>query len=1308
MTDSNFPSNLDDDNIIPHVDNNITEVGGDAINGARSAIFNIEETLGIDPQGTASTVSDRLDVSLNSDGTIKASALASAGLVSLPITNSMIASNADIAESKLGLDYTTSSLNTLIAILRADVVYLDSLVQADITNLLKHSSHPATWGRHRTSDVDGYYGKFSSHNLQGIITTIDDSIVNHMADSVGAHNASAVFFNDANTFISAIDVQSAIEELDNIGLTTIESHQDEQHSNGILFSQKTNRNGTSFGPIVTQSASIANFSIGAKNITYNALPSTLSNAKRGDTVVISVGLTTYQRTIDYVSTSGTGKVYFFEPMTVSSTSATATIYETQEEQIAPSAFALAITKENALGGGSIIQVVHPGSPYVLSNGLDARKFTNLVKNLKFSWASGYTSNIDCYSLLQTYPYSNTSPSTWTCENLAIALNYEFKSKKYPLIAFSYRGEIGVAYDQPDGYLQCLSTSSPGWSALGLAGTEIAYAKDYRRSYINGKKLTDFYKLEFSCNVESNIVKDSSINFSTSGISSPGVVRLNNIDDYGTYVFTSNTNTTLTVYDHTFSGTDVSGDGYVYFDNFSDQPYYKTLYEIVLDEFNEKLAVRGLKRLEYFKSVSSSASFEEYIDIIDVSRNFSTSLNYRVAYDSSTGGIQLGIRGSGTSVSNGGAAYQMPTTNVVGHKFRLYAENNFDYIECVVIRDYTLLTLTNSIDVNVFSRSSEENYIQIGKVLHDTNKFKYLKDERLFGTVGRKDVRDDYTRDYITYPISKLRGNGIVFGMSCDGAGTNQLTVDGGSVLVNGILYDIPATTFSVPKETSSSFLTYNLFVSDDGVVNFLQDDFSSQNLSTPSTNEIIKSNDKVLLAVVTVSVSNLITYIYDCRLFVNNLDNHLDMVVDGYNTGSFVDLKSAINYVNLSGIIGHSMKIVIKGTIERDASTPIYLPDGVKISGDSFNTNEAEKGSKIKLTGSGTYFMYLGDCALENITIDASEATLSAVFNSNSTPSIMFSNCRIQSPWPVFDGTYTKSKFTDCVFTDASSTANYIFDCTSLTNCIFENNICENIKGLVDCTTLTNCVFSKNYCTFAGTTSNRNYINCTTSSKCFYLNNSFASSGNLGAGNFIKLTNSTDDIISQNIISGIGTATACVNLGTATNSLVTKNNFRNKLTATSGLIYASGTCYDINNIGQTYSVVVPLTQAQVSNAGWVIDYTNYTLSWYSSGSAVGVLELSLPQLPINSIITSVDVEYQVNNALATQIEFLLYRYEITDSVGDGLDAISLSGTSSVRTSLNMFTSNYSVLYNRTYFLKCSVAESPDAKYLYGIKINYTL
>src|SRR6266704_5743312 len=101
---SSFPTNFDDDSTIYRISDDISELGSEAINQLRDAVFSIEKNLGLSAAGTLSDLSTRLNVSINPDGTIRASALASIGLVTLPITNSQVGVNAGILESKLALN----------------------------------------------------------------------------------------------------------------------------------------------------------------------------------------------------------------------------------------------------------------------------------------------------------------------------------------------------------------------------------------------------------------------------------------------------------------------------------------------------------------------------------------------------------------------------------------------------------------------------------------------------------------------------------------------------------------------------------------------------------------------------------------------------------------------------------------------------------------------------------------------------------------------------------------------------------------------------------------------------------------------------------------------------------------------------------------------------------------------------------------------------------------------------------------------------------------------------------------------------
>jgi len=118
---SNFPNSFDDDTTLPAVNDNISEIGGIAINALRDATFNMEQYLGLGLNGTQPSLAARLGVSINPDGTINPSALSSLGLVTLPITQDQIATNAGIPESKLLLDYRTSDLFNYIRDLAKDV-----------------------------------------------------------------------------------------------------------------------------------------------------------------------------------------------------------------------------------------------------------------------------------------------------------------------------------------------------------------------------------------------------------------------------------------------------------------------------------------------------------------------------------------------------------------------------------------------------------------------------------------------------------------------------------------------------------------------------------------------------------------------------------------------------------------------------------------------------------------------------------------------------------------------------------------------------------------------------------------------------------------------------------------------------------------------------------------------------------------------------------------------------------------------------------------------------------------------------------
>lgn len=134
---SQFPYQLDSDVDLPRVDDNITLIGALAINSLRAAMFNVEANIGIGAAGAASSIAQRLNVSLDPSGNILPSALVNL-LTIVQITNAQVASGAAIQESKLSLSYSTASLYSVYQTLKVSVDNLNGFLSLTGVKLEPH------------------------------------------------------------------------------------------------------------------------------------------------------------------------------------------------------------------------------------------------------------------------------------------------------------------------------------------------------------------------------------------------------------------------------------------------------------------------------------------------------------------------------------------------------------------------------------------------------------------------------------------------------------------------------------------------------------------------------------------------------------------------------------------------------------------------------------------------------------------------------------------------------------------------------------------------------------------------------------------------------------------------------------------------------------------------------------------------------------------------------------------------------------------------------------------------------------------
>jgi hypothetical protein len=288
---SNFPTDYDDDTTLPIVNNNITEIGAEAINALREAVFNIEQEVGKGGSGSSGTIAARLGVSILPDGTINPSAVTSLGLVTLPITNSQISNTAAIPESKLVLDHATQDLYNYILDLSANVNASAGWISSTGIKLEPHLV--GVIYRHTLSHVDvstdsAQYLKNKFENLRNntnsytLIDDINNELLDHQfsdGSPVGniqnittfngsvypsnyGHTASGIFLNTARFSTipqTAQDVQSFAQFIDSSSIFLYGTRIQNLYTNGVSrVSRSSSLSTDGYGaPIVPTTPAIA-------------------------------------------------------------------------------------------------------------------------------------------------------------------------------------------------------------------------------------------------------------------------------------------------------------------------------------------------------------------------------------------------------------------------------------------------------------------------------------------------------------------------------------------------------------------------------------------------------------------------------------------------------------------------------------------------------------------------------------------------------------------------------------------------------------------------------------------------------------------------------------------------------------------------------------------------------------------------------------------------------------------------------------------------------------------------------------------
>lgn len=497
---SNFPSVLDSDVELPRVDDNLTEIGSEAINALRDATFSIEKTLGINPQGSAGTVSTRFDLAHNADGSIKASALTSIGLVTLPITDNQVAVNAGIKEYKLSLNHSTSDLYTLI-IGNSSLVNSVSAFSVIVNgNLLSHIAGAkflndnTTLSRHVASQIDinnipsdsrdalfTWTGLLDKNGVVRNVATvaealleINNDLIGHENSILNAHSAKSITV-DTSKFVeisnTVTNVQEALEAIDDGESRLFKPHRANLHANGISRTARSfsfsNPDGYSQSIIPPTSVSVflvhspANSPVdsvinGDNLIVFTPddssfiFDSQFKNVRVGDIIRVEYGGVEQAFPIESIrfnpgsewavriTSSNLRDGYGFARIDKS-------IFDTDINGI------LAVAPANQTLNTNIFSsliIADPKAPSVLGLGFNATKLDNLHYNLYLQmYPTGNPSDkVISLPAIDVTGNAGATPGSYTLESIVQATNNVFRSPgfNFRFIAFSHNGEFGIA------------------------------------------------------------------------------------------------------------------------------------------------------------------------------------------------------------------------------------------------------------------------------------------------------------------------------------------------------------------------------------------------------------------------------------------------------------------------------------------------------------------------------------------------------------------------------------------------------------------------------------------------------------------------------------------------------------------------------------------------------------------------------------------------------------------------------------------------------------------------------------------------
>jgi hypothetical protein len=945
MPKSKYPQELDTSLEIPPARDNILEVGSDIINSLRSAIFNIERTLGINPQGAiGNTLAERLNHIIDGNGNLRSDALNLSNVLSGPIIDNDVSNVAAIQESKLKLNFPTILLQDEITVLNSQLediqntlneVSNEIAIHLNIHALNRHSSRAISVTSSIVDPGDVAVKSLEEGTVQSVLEDLFDNHINYTGIDISAsnnsHDASQIYFNDENIsdVASAANVQDAIDSLVTIAINSQTQHQKNQHSNGMLkignidtsinsgvgnilsddFEISFNKNdglSTCYSTIIiTTPFPLGDFTLEKSDIITISDPSDNSESYVGD----------YEIESFTVTGSNLAEVIVFGYFSSDSTSTTTgRISKSIKAETNKAGLLIAVREEAQQTSAKTIQICNPNSVKIISNKIKPYEITSIKRFIGVTIDDGEVDVIDLY---------NSSYTRQTIDSVVSRINEQVAEEALNFFAYRVdvdnRSEVAIAYNLPDDSdsqhtIKITRQVDNGIDVSGYVDFEdIEIYSDFGSNYyLNGvgyeglSQKLDSTGLSFNASGVVIGTGSSNIDFLSSGIKKGDVIIItgaSSIADNKTYVIDAVSSTQLSISSDQlpsgFSGTSQTTTRFRIFHNiisFEDitfnevgDSYGSMLAEIFLNK--DRIPFYN-KRLEYTSSILASSPLFSIVDfegdISDQEFELTVSGGTDLVYFSIDSGSIVQVRGNDS--------YFWVTSGTKNVKLKFMVKSVSDLNTQLTSLGSDLTTI-----IYGFSKINNDTNLVLSIVTFDNfngrvsggENSSRVRSKLPLGNISLKDLSTKVKAELVEEPINDLRTSGVISGLEITGASSTSslysFDITSGACYVRGKKFFVEAHENFISNINISSTDKIFIAVDADGMVQV--------SASTPSCQCPFESSEYCLLA--TIEYDNVNYYNHDLRLFINDIDlkilNSITVSLEP-SMGHFSDLGKAIGY----------------------------------------------------------------------------------------------------------------------------------------------------------------------------------------------------------------------------------------------------------------------------------------------------------------------------------------------------------------------------------------------------------------------------